>query len=126
MSKTSKRKTTSKVFDIRLYALPNRREALDNLDVNMRTPLSSMQLWEVKDGPVVIEAPSGDCRIFLRGEWHSMDAWEAVFEGVRMSYMMFAEKWPCLVSVDEYLASFPGDKDTGVPNGQGNDSNEAF
>ena len=110
MGKTSKRKATLKAFDKRLYALPNRMEVLDNLDQNMTTPLSSMQLWEVEDGPVVIEAPSGDSRIFLRGEWHGMDSWEAVFEGVPMSYMMFAEKWPDLVSVDEYLASFTAGK----------------
>lgn len=60
MGKTSKRKAILKAFDKRLYALPNRMEVLDNLDVNMRTPLSSMQLWEVEDGPVVIEAPSGE------------------------------------------------------------------
>jgi hypothetical protein len=106
MGKTSKRKATLKAFDKRLYALPNRMEVLDNLDVNMRTPLSSMQLWEVEDGPVVIEAPSGESRIFLRGEWRGMDSWEAVFEGRPMSFQMLEEKWPGLVSVDENLASF--------------------
>lgn len=110
MGKTSTSKATSKEFDSRLYALPNRMEVLDNLDPNMRTPLSSLQLWEVEDGPVVIEAPSGDSRIFLRGKWAGMDSWEAVFEGVPISYMMFAEKWPGLVSVDEYLASFTASK----------------
>jgi hypothetical protein len=72
MGKTLKRKATSKVFDSRLYALPNRMEVLDNLDLNKKTPLSHMILCEVEDGPVVIEAPSGDSRIFLRGsgqEW---------------------------------------------------------
>ena len=106
MGKTSKRKAILKAFDKRLYALPNRMEVLDNLDVNMRTPLSSMQLWEVEDGPVVIEAPSGESRIFLRGEWRGMNSWEAVFEGRPMSFQMLEEKWPGLVSVDEYLASF--------------------
>ena len=91
MGKTSKRKAILKAFDKRLYALPNRMEVLDNLDVNMRTPLSSMQLWEVEDGPVVIEAPSGESRIFLRGEWRGMDSWEAVFEGSPMSFQMFEE-----------------------------------
>ena len=88
MGKTSKRKATLKAFDKRLYALPIRMEVLDNLDVNMRTPLSSMQLWEVEDGPVVIEAPSGESRIFLRGEWRGMDSWEAVLEGRPMSFQM--------------------------------------
>jgi hypothetical protein len=111
MSKTSERNTASKAFDSRLFTLPNRMEVIDNMDVNTRAPLSSMQLWEVEDGPVVIEAPSGESRIFLRGEWRGMDSWEAVFEGRPMSFQMLEEKWPGLVSVDEYLASFKHSED---------------
>jgi hypothetical protein len=64
-------------------------EVIDNLDASTRASLSSMQLWEVEDGPVVIEAPSGESRIFMRGEWRGMDSWEAVFEGRPMSFLMF-------------------------------------
>ena len=39
-------------FDIRLLTLPDRMHVIDNMDVKMRTPLPSMQLWEVEDGPV--------------------------------------------------------------------------
>ena len=35
-----------------------------------------------------------------------MDPWETVFRGRPMSFQMFEEKWPGLVSVDEYLGSF--------------------
>jgi hypothetical protein len=94
------------LFDIRLYTLPDRMHVLNNMDVNTRAPLPSMQLWEVEDGPVVIEAPSGKARIFKYGKWGGMDPWEAVFEGRPMSFQMFEEKWPGLVSVDEYLGSF--------------------
>jgi hypothetical protein len=81
-------------------------EVINNMDVKTRgTPLSSMQLWEVEDGPVVIET-NGESRIFMRGEWRGMDSWEAVFEGRPMSFHMFEEKWPRLVSADDYLASF--------------------
>ena len=94
--------------DIRLLMLPDRMRVLYNMDVKTRAPLPYMQLWEVEDGPVVIEAPSGEARIFYKktGKWDGMDPWEAVFEGRPMSFQMFEEKWPGLVSVDEYLASF--------------------
>jgi hypothetical protein len=92
--------------DFRLLTLPDRRDVLNSMDVNTRAPLPSMQLWEVEDGPVVIEAPSGKSRIFKDGKWGRMDPWEAVFEGRPMSFQMFEEKWPGLVSVDEYLGSF--------------------
>jgi hypothetical protein len=64
------------LFDIRLHTLPDRMHVLNNMDVNTRAPLPSMQLWE------------------------------AVFHGRPMSFQMFEEKWPGLVSVDEYLSSF--------------------
>jgi hypothetical protein len=102
MAKRSKRD----LFDIRLLTLPDRMHVLNNMDVNTRAPLPSTQLWEVEDGPVVIEAPSGEARIFLRGKWCEMDPWEAIFEGRPTSFQMFEEKWPGLVSVDEYLGSF--------------------
>ena len=57
-----------KSFDIRLLTLPDRMHVIDNMDVNTRAPLPSMQLWEVEEspgGPVVIEAPSGEARIFM-------------------------------------------------------------
>ena len=101
MKKSSKQNP----FDIRLLALPDRMHVLDNMDVKLQVPLPSMQLWEVEDGPVVIEAPSGDARIFTGGEWRGMDPWETVFHGRPMSFLMFDEKWPGLVSVDEYLRS---------------------
>ena len=41
-------------LDIRRLTLPDRMHVLDNMDVKMRIPLPSMQLWEVEDGPVVI------------------------------------------------------------------------
>jgi hypothetical protein len=85
--------------------MPDRLEVINNLDVNTKAPLSTMQLWEVEDGPVVIER-SGACRIFKNGRWQEMDSWEAIFEGTPMTYLMFAEKWPGLVPVDEYLGSF--------------------
>ena len=104
MTKSSKRD----LFDIRLLTLPDRMHVLNNMDVNTRAPLPSMQLWEVEDGPVVIEAPSGEARIFYKKyeKWGGMDPWEAVFHGRPMSFQMFEEKWPGLVSVDEYLSSF--------------------
>jgi hypothetical protein len=44
-----------------------------------------------------------DCHYnFARGKWRGMDSWEAVFEGKPMSFQMFEEKWPGLVSVDEF------------------------
>ncbi|MGB9326319.1 MAG: hypothetical protein WCB47_10675 [Pseudolabrys sp.] len=86
--------------------LPDRMHVLDNMDVKMRIPLPSMQLWEVEDGPVVIEAPSGDARIFMDGKWCGMDPWETVFNGRPMSFQMFEEKWPGLVSLNEFLGSF--------------------
>ena len=98
-----------KSFDIRLLTLPDRMHVIDNMDVNTQAPLPSMQLWEVEEspgGPVVIEAPSGEARIFYDGKWHGMDPWETVFHGKPMSFQMFEEKWPGLVSVDEYLGSF--------------------
>jgi hypothetical protein len=102
MTKSSQRD----LFDIRLLTLPDRMHVINNMDVNTRAALPSMQLWEAEDGPVVIEAPSGEARIFLRGKWRGMDPWEAVFHGRPMSFQMFEEKWPGLVSVDEYLGSF--------------------
>ena len=39
-------------FDIRLLTLPDRMHVIDNMDVKMRIPLPSMQLWEVEDGPL--------------------------------------------------------------------------
>ena len=48
----------------------DRMHVIDNMDVKMRIPLPSMQLWEVEDGPVVIEAPSRDARIFIDGKWY--------------------------------------------------------
>jgi hypothetical protein len=101
MAKRSKRD----LFDIRLLTLPDRMHVINNMDVDTRAPLPSMQLWEVEDGPVVIEAPSGEARIFLRGKWCGMDPWETIFHGRPMSFQMFEEKWPGLVSVDEYLSS---------------------
>ncbi len=68
-----------------------------------------MQLWEVDDGPVVIEAPGGESRIFMNACWKPMDSWEAAFEGRPMSYLMLTDRWPGLVSIDEYLASFTSD-----------------
>ena len=65
-----------------------------------------MQLWEVEDGPVVIEAPSADARIFMDRKWRGMDPWETVFNGRPMSFQMFEEKWPGLVSLNEFLGSF--------------------
>jgi hypothetical protein len=91
-------------IDPRLHELPDRMEVIDAMSGHRRS-LSSMQLWEVEDGPVVIE-PNGESRIFLRGEWRGMDSWEAVFEGRPLSFQMFEKKWPGLVSVDKYLASF--------------------
>ena len=76
-----------------------------NMDVNTRAPLPYTQLWKVEDCPVVIEGPSGDARIFDDAKWHPMDASETVFNGRRMSFKMFEEKWPGLVSVDEYIRS---------------------
>src|SRR5262245_8098054 len=92
--------------DIRPLTLPDRMHVINNMDVNTRAPLPSMQLWEVEDGPVVIEAPSGEGRIFWLEKWWAMDPWETVFRGRPMSFKMFEEKWPGLVSVDEYLGSF--------------------
>jgi len=92
-------------FDMRLLMLPDRMHVIDNMDEKTRTPLPYMQLWEVKDGPVVIAMPSGDARIFYDGKWHAMDPWETVFNGHPMSFRMFEQKWPGLISVEEYLAS---------------------
>jgi len=93
-------------FDIRLLTLPDRMHVKDNMDVTMLIPLPSMQLWEVEDGPVVIEAQSGDARIFMHGKWCGTDPWETVFNGLPMSFQMFEEKWPGLVSLNEFLGSF--------------------
>ena len=92
-------------FDARMYSLPDRMALLDNMDVNTKAPLPCMQLWEVEGEPVVIEAPDGDSRVFYEGKWHPMDPWECL-SGKPMSYRMFAERWPGLVSAQEYLASF--------------------
>jgi hypothetical protein len=94
------------LFDIRLLMLPDRMHVINNMDVDTRASLPSMQLWEVENGPVVIEASSGDARIFMDGKWCPMDPWETVFNGTPISFQMFEEKWPGLVSVDEYLGSF--------------------
>jgi hypothetical protein len=48
---------------------------------------------------------------FAVNGWRGMDSWEAVFEGRPMSFQMLEEKWPGLVSVDEYLASFKHSED---------------
>ena len=100
------RDRNSNAIDPRLYELPDRMQVINNLDEKTRgTLLSSMQLWEHEDGPVVIET-NGESRIFMKGEWRGMDSWEAVFEGRPMSFQMLEDKWPGLVSADEYLASF--------------------
>jgi hypothetical protein len=57
------------LFDIRLLMLPDRMHVINNMDVDTRASLPSMQLWEVENGPVVIEASSGDARIFMDGKW---------------------------------------------------------
>lgn len=67
--------------------------------------MSSMQLWEIDGHPVVI-AQNGESRIYAEEKWMSMDAWELISEGIPMSFKMFEEKWPGLISVEEYLASF--------------------
>ena len=66
MTDASKREANSNVADPRLYVLPDPIEVINNMDGNTRAPLTSIQLWEVEDGPVVIDAPSGESRIFLR------------------------------------------------------------
>lgn len=101
-------------FDVRLYQMPDRLEVINNLDVNTKAPLSAMQLWEVEDGPVVIER-SGEGRIFKNGKWQEMDSWEAIFEGTPMTYLMFAEKWPGLVPLDEHLGSFASTEKKALP-----------
>jgi hypothetical protein len=101
---STKKRNTQKGVDPRFYTLPDRMEVIETMSGNRRS-LSSMQLWEVDDGPVVIES-NGESRIFMRGEWLGMDSWEAVFEGRPMSFQMFQEKWPSIVSADAYLASF--------------------
>ena len=98
--------TKQNSFHIRLLTLPDHMLVINNMDVKMRIPLPSMQLWEVEDGPVVIEAPSADARIFMDGKWCGMDPWETVFNGRPMSFQMFEEKWPGLVSLNEFLGSF--------------------
>lgn len=92
-------------LDVRMFALPDRTALLDNMDLHTRTLLPCMQLWEVEGEPVVIEAPTGDCRVFSEGEWRPMDPWECL-SGKPMSYFMFENRWPGLVSADEYLASY--------------------
>ena len=57
--------TKQNSFHIRLLTLPDHMHVINNMDVKMQIPLPSMQLWEVEDGPVVIEAPSADARIFM-------------------------------------------------------------
>ena len=98
--------TKQNSFHIRLLTLPDHMLVINNMDVKMQIPLPSMQLWEVEDGPVVIEAPSADARIFMDGKWRGMDPWETVFNGRPMSFQMFEEKWPGLVSLNEFLGSF--------------------
>ena len=68
--------TKQNSFHIRLLTLPDHMHVINNMDVKMQIPLPSMQLWEVEDGPVVIEAPSADARIFMDGKWRGMDPWE--------------------------------------------------
>ena len=92
-------------LDVRLFKLPDRMEIAHNMDVKTRAPLSSMQLWEIDGHPVVVEQ-TGKSRIFYDGRWGSMDAWELISEGIPLSFNMFEDKWPGLVKVEEYLASF--------------------
>ena len=68
--------TKQNSFDIRLLTLPDHMHVINNMDVKMRIPLPSMQLWEVEDGPVVIEAPSADARLWT--ENGGMDPWNCV------------------------------------------------
>ena len=68
--------TKQNSFHIRLLTLPDHMLVINNMDVKMQIPLPSMQLWEVEDGPVVIEAPSADARIFMDRKWRGMDPWE--------------------------------------------------
>ncbi|MGB6314679.1 MAG: hypothetical protein WBG13_19260 [Pseudolabrys sp.] len=68
--------TKQNSFHIRLLTLPDHMHVINNMDVKMQIPLPSMQLWEVEDGPVVIEAPSADARIFMDGKWRGMDPWK--------------------------------------------------
>ena len=94
------------MIDVRLYQLPDRMEVIQNMDVKTRgTPLSSMQLWEVEDGPVVIER-DGTARIFCNDVWSGMDPWETVFNGHPLSFKQFQERWPSLVSESEFISSF--------------------
>lgn len=94
-------------LDVRLFRLPDRMEIADNMDVKTRAPLSSMQLWEIDGRPVIVEQ-TGRSRILYEHGWGSMDAWELISDGMPMSFMMFEAKWPGLVTVEDYIASFRG------------------
>lgn len=105
------------VLDPRLFSLPDRGEVVRNMDEKTRgTPLSSMQLWEVEDGPVII-GTDGEAKILSNGAWEGMDPWETVFEGRPLTFFEFSQRWPGLVSEDSFLASFTNILDTEEPKG---------
>lgn len=81
-------------LDIRGYLLPDRQEVIELMTENIQS-LTSIQFWEVEDGPVVIEL-NGESQIWIKDRWCGMDSWEAVFEGMPLSFHQFREKWPSL------------------------------
>lgn len=80
--------------DIRRYLFPDRQEVVELMAGNIKS-LSSIQFWEMEDGPVVIEL-NGESQIWMNNRWCGMDSWEAVFEGIPLSFHQFQEKWPNL------------------------------
>jgi hypothetical protein len=64
----------------------------------------------IDDCPVRVQV-DGKGEIFWSGEWQPFDPWELISEGTPLSFNMFEERWPGLVSRDEFLASFRPQRD---------------
>lgn len=82
------------------YILPDRQEVVELMAGNIKS-LSSIQFWEVEDGPVVIDK-NGESEIWMNNRWCGMDSWEAIFEGIPLSFHQFREKWPNLAAETKF------------------------
>ena len=90
--------------DVRLFSLPDRHEIIDAISDGKH--LSHMQLWSIDGCPVRVRTDATGTVLF-NGAWQPFDPWELIREGTPYSFKQFEEKWPGLVSIDEYLKTFP-------------------
>jgi hypothetical protein len=90
------------MFDLRLYLAPDRALIERRGDALHRT-LPSLQLWTQGGAPVIVPR-RGAPAVRRGGQWEALPLSELLAKGRPCSFQSFAELWPELVSIDEFLA----------------------